>query len=80
MPLKKILGSPGPPKSKPYLKMVLPQTHSFKRFVLVFSCFPRGLEEAGLVRNQVCWDSRLSVPASEATSVRVLSHARQAQV
>lgn len=40
MPLKKILGRPGPPKSKPHLKMLLPQTHSFKRYVLVFSCFP----------------------------------------
>lgn len=37
------------------------------------------MTEAGL-RKQVCWDSGLIVLASEATSVRAMSHVRQAQV
>lgn len=37
------------------------------------------MKEAGL-RKQVCWDSGLILLASEATSVRAMSHVRQAQV
>lgn len=80
MSLKKILGRPGPPKSKSHLRMSPPQTQTF--FPKAFSgllLLSQGHKEAGL-GNQVCWDSGLIVSASEAPSVRTLSYIRQAQV